>query len=69
VNTTYTIRKNAELKALNLSMYSLSRLARILECVDPRDCLEHRLSHPAFAARGWTGELTLDEFGNLLSFK
>lgn len=65
---TYTVRTNEELRALNLSYYTLSEMARVLNCVDPRTCLEHRLTHPAFAPMGWKGELTLDELGNFLSF-
>lgn len=65
---TYTIRTNADIRALNLSFYTLSRLAYVLECVNPCDCLEHRLTHPAFAHHGWKGELTLDDLGNFVSF-
>lgn len=65
---TITVKTDAELKALGLSFYTLSCLARVLSCVDPRDCLEHRLTHPAFAEHNWKGELTLDALGNFVSF-
>lgn len=68
MNTTTTVRTNAELAAMNLSFYTLSKLADALNCVDPRQCLEHRLTHPAFAVKGWKGELTLDALGNFVSF-
>ena len=68
MNTTITVRTNEELKALGLSYYTLCKLAYTLHCVDPRECLEHRLSHPAFADKGWRGELTLDQFGNFVAF-
>lgn len=66
--TTYTVRTNDELRALNLSIYSLSKLANVLNCVNPTSALEHRLSHPAFAHHGWKGQLTLDSLGNFISF-
>lgn len=66
--TTVTVKTNAELSALGLSFYSLAKLADILECVDPCQCLEHRLTHRAFADKGWKGQLTLDQYGNLLAF-
>jgi len=66
---TITVKTNDELKALNLSIYTLSRLARVLNCVNPEDCLEQRLTHPAFAHNGWKGQLTLDNLGNFVGFK
>ena len=69
MNTTYTVTSNAALKAMDLSFYTLSKLANVLNCVDPQLCLEHRLTHPAFADKGWKGELTLDSLGNFVSFK
>lgn len=68
-NITYTVRTNDELRALNLSFYTLCKLAEVLNCVDPQTALEHRLSHPAFAGKGWQGKLTLDELGNFVSFE
>jgi hypothetical protein len=67
--TTHLIRTNAELRALDLSFYSLCKLANVLNCVNPCDCLEHRLTHPAFADKGWKGALTLDHLGNFVSFE
>lgn len=64
----FLIKTDAQLKEMNLSFYTLSRLAEVLQCVDPRDCFEHRLSHHAFAKHGWRGELTLDKLGNFVSF-
>ena len=64
----HQVTTNAQLKALNLSFYSLCKLADELNCVDPTQCLEHRLTHPAFANKGWKGELTLDNLGNFVSF-
>ena len=69
MTTTTTVRTNQALRDMNLSIYTLSKLARVLSAVDPRTCLEHRLSHPAFAHHGWKGELTLDDLGNFVSFK
>jgi hypothetical protein len=66
--TTITVRTNEELRALDLSYYTLTKLADVLRCVNPMECLEHRLTHPAFADKGWKGELTLDQFGNFVSF-
>jgi hypothetical protein len=68
MNTTTTVTTNAALKAMNLSFYTLCKLADVLNCVDPQECLEHRLTHPAFADKGWRGDLTLDQFGNFVSF-
>ena len=68
MNTTYTVKTNAELDSMDLSFYTLCKLADVLRCVDPTLCLEHRLTHPAFAANGWRGELTLDSLGNFVSF-
>lgn len=65
---THAVRTNTELKALDLSFYTLAKLADVLNCVDPTQCLEHRLTHPAFADKGWKGELTLDSLGNFVSF-
>ena len=69
MNTTTTVRTNEELRNMALSFYTLSKLANVLNCVDPRQCLEHRLTHPAFAGKGWKGELTLDSLGNFVSFQ
>lgn len=68
MNSTTTVRTNEQLHAMDLSFYTLCHLARVLECVDPRMCLEHRLAHPAFADKAWKGELTLDRLGNFVSF-
>lgn len=65
---TTTVTTNQQLKDMHLSFYTLSKLANVLNCVDPQLCLEHRLSHPAFAHNGWKGELTLDTLGNFVSF-
>lgn len=62
--TTYTVRTNAELRALGLSFYTLCKLAELLRCVDPRHNLEDRI-----ARDGWKGELCLDELGNFVAFK
>lgn len=67
-HTTYTVRSNQQLRDMDLSFYTLCKLARVLECVDPQEALEHRLSHPAFAEKGWKGELTLDHLGNFVKF-
>jgi hypothetical protein len=69
MNTTTTVSTNKQLREMNLSFYTLSCLSRVLCCVDPQQCLEHRLTHPAFAYQGWKGELTLDALGNFVSFK
>ena len=69
MNTTTTVRTNEELRNMDLSFYTLSKLANVLNCVDPRQCLEHRLTHQAFAGKGWKGELTLDSLGNFVSFQ
>ena len=66
--TVYLVKTNKDLADLHLSVYSLSKLANVLNCVDPTKCLEHRLTHPAFAHHGWKGELTLDHLGNFISF-
>lgn len=50
----------------SLSFYALCQLADALRCVNPHDCLEHRLTHPAFADKGWHGKLTLDHLGNFI---
>lgn len=68
MNTTTTVRTNQQLRDMNLSFYTLVKLANVLNCVDPQQCLEHRLTHPAFADKGWKGELTLDSLGNFVSF-
>lgn len=68
-HVTHIVKTDAELDALCLSIYTLSRLSDVLSCVDPRKCLEHRLTHPAFADRGWRGELTLDSLGNFVKFE
>lgn len=65
---TITVRTNAELRNLNLSFYTLCKLAEVLNCVNPHYALEHRLTHPAWASKGWKGELTLDSLGNFVSF-
>lgn len=65
---TVIIRTNAQLRELNLSFYTLSKLADVLQCVNPMLALENRLTHPAWASKGWKGELTLDELGNFVSF-
>lgn len=66
--TTIQVRTNAQLRELDLSFYTLCKLANVLSCVNPMECLEHRLTHPAFADKGWKGELTLDALGNFVSF-
>ena len=68
MNTTTVVRTNNELRAMHLSIYTLSKLARELNCVDPQTALEHRLTHQAFADKGWEGKLTLDSLGNFVSF-
>lgn len=65
---TITVKTNEELQSLHLNMYTLSKLANVLNCVDPTTCLEHRLTHVAFASKGWKGEITLDDLGNFISF-
>lgn len=68
MNTTHRVTTNQQLQAMDLSFYTLSKLANVLNCVDPQQCLEHRLTHAAFADKGWKGNLTLDQFGNFVSF-
>lgn len=61
---TVTVRTNAELRAMNLSFYTLSKLANVLCCVNPMEALEARLArNPSLK-----GELTLDDCGNFLAF-
>jgi hypothetical protein len=45
---TTTVRTNAQLRKMHLSYYTLCKLADALHCVDPQECLEHRLTHPAW---------------------
>lgn len=68
MTTTITVRTNDELRALNLSFYTLCKLADVLNCVNPTQALEQRLTHPAWADKGWKGELTLDSLGNFVAF-
>jgi len=68
MNTTYTVTANSQLVAMNLSYYTLCRLADVLCCVNPLHALESRLTNPGFADMGWKGELTLDNLGNFVSF-
>ncbi len=68
MNTVTIVKTNADLRNMNLSFYTLSKLSDVLNCVNPMTALEHRLTHPAFAGKGWKGELTLDNLGNFVSF-
>lgn len=61
--TVHHIAGNADVVALNLSFYSLCRLADTVRRVDPRHGMDSALQFG-----DWKGELTLDALGNFVSF-
>ena len=63
MNTTIAVKTNAQLRELNLSFYSLCKLADRMRCVNPMLCLEQRIE-----THGFVGFLTLDPLGNYVDF-